>query len=163
MEMKQHYLLIDNPRPRTIPAKGASLLSIDLLNTKDNIYSEHDTIQSCISFDSKFESDKMKLMLIFFLQDETRVAMSESGFFSCKKGNNKVYVDIPLDCFINEEYKVEISLFDYGHGNRLRHDCAKDGFFFKVHTLDCGELADDWKMSIWGKMKGKQIIIQHVE
>ena len=120
-----------------------------------------DNIHISLEYESKFESNQLKLMLIFFLNDETRVAMSESGFFSCKTGKNRVYAEIPLDCFVNEEYKVEISIYDCSSGTLIRHDCAKDAFYFKVHTPENGDLSDVWTPGSWGRMQAKPIRVRN--
>lgn len=157
VEYCQHYSLVENQRPRWKDSGLASLLSVDLLDTDNNIYNEGDRIKISLEYDSKVESDRLRLMLIFFRLDETRIAMSESDFFSCKKGVNRVVAEIPTDCFITDEYKVELSIFDYQGGVGMRHDCAKDAFYFKVHTEEKGIVADNWRVQTFGRMHAKDI------
>lgn len=163
IDYKQHYSLTENQRPRWKDAEEASLLSVDMLNTEDNIYSEGDLIRIEVQYDSSIESETMSLMMIFFRLDETRIAMSESDFFACKKGKNSVIVDIPTDCFINDEYKVELSLMQYKNGLPMRQDCAIDAFYFKIYTQEKGRLADRWRVNTHGRMHAKDIKIVGVK
>ena len=159
IEYKQHYSLIENQRPKAKQADEAALLSVDILDTDNNIYLEGDFVRISVEYDSKIESETMRLMLIFFRLDGTRVAMSESDFFACKKGKNRVIADIPTDCFVNDEYKAEISLFEYKNGIAMRHDCAGSAFYFKIHTRESGRVADNWRANIFGRMHAKDIKI----
>ncbi|MCC8154670.1 MAG: hypothetical protein LIP01_10970, partial [Tannerellaceae bacterium] len=74
------------------------------MNSKNNIYAEGSKIKTIISMDPQISSKKAKFMAIFLLRDNSRVAMSESDFFHIEKGSNSIYADIPLDCFVNDEY-----------------------------------------------------------
>lgn len=154
----QHYGLLANKRPKTVVGGKIQLVSVDLLNTEDNIFCEGDKIKIRLTFQSEIESDRLELMMIFFARDDTKMGMSESNYFSCKKGENVIEAEIPLDCFINEEYKVQISITDFQNdGISLRQDCANDAFYFKVHTPECGKISDVWRSSTWGRLRGKEI------
>ena len=157
---KQQYSLIMNKRPKTKVTGTMQLISIHILDTIINIYTEGEGIHVRIEYDSLLKSDRIKFMFIYFLLDDTRIAMTESRFFHCNIGKNSVEILAPTDCLINEEYKVQISLLEYNeNGVDVRHDCANEAFYFKIHTKESGSRADCWRPATWGLMREKPIII----
>lgn len=135
------------------------MLSLTLKNGKDNIFIDERVIKAEILMDSKIDLNG-KFMIIFFKIDGTRVAMSESGIFPCKKGINRVAVNIPTDCFPNNDYYIELSVFSCNQKNELqRQDGVQKAMSFRIQNKPVGFLSDNWRYGTWGNMKAKPIQI----
>ena len=155
---KREYSLTDCPRPKSGRYTGEiNLKKLNLLNTENNVFSEGDVIDLNIEVESKKNAENMSFMFIFQNLDDTRVGMSESNEFSLHEGINNISLKVPLDCLINEEYKVEISISQYRDNHHMRCDCAKEAFFFRIYTKENKLKADNWSPTNWGRMRGKPI------
>ena len=147
--------------PRSRWMTGKVLFSKAVFHGNKSLYSCNDPIDVTFFLDANAAYSDIRLMLILFYQDGTRIGKTESENFSVHEGINELSVSIPNDGLADGQYYFEISLLQRSHSYaREKLDSIPNVLPFTIHNLEVfGIQGEPWRCSYWGHIMLKPIRI----
>ena len=122
------------------------------INRDNNVYTCEENVHVTFDIDSTVDYDDVRLMLILFYQDGTRIGKTESGNFSVKKGANRVEVNVPCRGLADGSYYYEISILQRSHSfSREKCDSIPNVLPFNISNQAVfGVNGGKWSSRYWG-------------
>ncbi len=132
------------------------------MNRDNNVYSSRESLDITYSIEAAAEYDGIRLMMVLFYQDGTRIGKTESDNFTVHQGMNEVAVRVPLDGLADGAYYYEISILQRNRSfAREKCDCISDVIPFTVYNSEVfGIKGERWKSNYWGHIMLKPIMIK---
>ena len=130
-----------------------------------NVYSADESLHIAFTVDATNDYKDIRLMMILFYQDDTRIGKTESDFFSVRKGTNEIEISVPLEGLADGTYHYEISILQRSHSfAREKCDCIPNVLPFTIYNSEVfGIKGEKWKSNYWGHIMMKPVEIMKVE
>ncbi len=137
------------------------LFSSAEINRDNNIYTNDEPLDMTFFLESESQQDDIRLMMILFYQDGTRVGKTESSNFSVHEGINKVHVMVSNEGLADGQYYYEISIIQRNRAfAREKCDCIPNAIPFTIcNTEVFGIKGEKWQTSYYGHIMMKPIQI----
>ena len=128
------------------------LFSKAIVEEENNHYSSRDEMNVVFFLESTGDYDRVRFMMILFLQDGTRLAKTESENFSVHQGMNEIHTQIPLAGLADGAYYLEISILQYGNYHaREKADYVPNTLPFYIFNSEAfGIRGEKWNGNLWG-------------
>ncbi len=114
--------------------------------------SEQESLDLTLHLQAKQAMDQVRLMIILFYQDGTRLGKTESSDFNVQKGENEIRAEIPLRSLADGNYYFEFLLIhhkDYGTYDRI--DGIPEVLSFEISNPSAFDIPDaGWNSRMWG-------------
>ena len=141
---------------------GKVLFSKAVFRGNSNIYSSSDPIDVTFFLDANAAHSDIRLMLILFYQDGTRIGKTESENFTVREGMNEIPVSIPNDGLADGQYYFEINILQRSHSYaREKLDCIPNVLPFTIYNSEVfGIKGERWRSNYWGHIMLKPIVLE---
>ena len=140
------------------------LFSSAEINRENNIYTCDEPLDISFSLESESLQDDIRLMMILFYQDGTRIGKTESENFSVQPGINELHVLVPNEDLADGQYYYEISILQRNRSfAREKCDCIPNMIPFTIYNTEVfGIKGERWQTSYYGHimMKPIQIVLR---
>ena len=140
------------------------LFSSAEINRENNIYTCDEPLDISFSLESESLQDDIRLMMILFYQDGTRIGKTESENFSVQPGINEIHVLVPNEDLADGQYYYEISILQRNRSfAREKCDCIPNMIPFTIYNTEVfGIKGERWQTSYYGHimMKPIQIVLR---
>lgn len=132
------------------------------MHKESNVYSSDEALNITFSLDSTGDYDDIRLMMILFYQDDTRIGKTESDFFSVRRGMNEIDIEVPCEGLADGAYHYEISILQRSHSyTREKCDCVPNTLPISIYNQEVfGVKGERWRSNYWGHMMLKPIIVK---
>ena len=144
--------------------KGISrrvLFSSVEINRTNNMYSCEESLDLTFFLDAETAQENIRLMMILFYQDGTRIGKTESEDFSVHPGKNEIPVLVSNEGLADGQYYYEISVLQRNRSfAREKCDCIPNVIPFVIYNTEIyGIKGEKWKTSYYGHIMMKPIQI----
>ena len=131
------------------------------IDRENNVYKETESMDITFEMDAGGDYDDIRLMMILFYQDGTRIGKTESGNFSVCKGKNEIDIQVSCSGLADGAYYYEISILQRSRSYaREKCDCISNTLPFSVFNTEVfGIKGERWQSSYWGHIMFKPIRI----
>ena len=152
--------LANAPRLKGISRK--ILFTTAEMHRDSNVYSAEESMDITFSLDATDDYDDIRLMMILFYQDGTRIGKTESDFFSVRRGTNEIEAQVPCDGLADGSYYFEISILQRSRSfAREKCDCIPNVIPFSIYNAEVfGIKGERWRSNYWGHIMMKPIAIK---
>lgn len=139
------------------------LFSSAEINRDNNIYNNGEPLDITFFLESDSPQDDIRLMMILFYHDGTRIGKTESENFSVHKGDNKIGIQVPCEGLADGSYYFEISILQRDRAySREKCDCIPNVLPFSIFNTEVfGIKGEKWKSNYWGHVMLKPIRINN--
>ena len=131
------------------------------LHRDSNVYSAGESMEITFTVDATGDYDDIRLMMILFCQDGTRIGKTESDFFSVRRGIHEIEARVPCEGLADGSYYYEISILQRSRSfAREKCDCVPNVIPFSIYNSEVfGIRGERWISSYWGHIMLKPIEI----
>ena len=131
------------------------------LHKDNNVYEADEALHITYYLDATADYDDIRLMMILFFQDDTRIGKTESDYFSVRQGINAIDVRVPCEGLADGNYHFEISILQRSHAYaREKCDCVPNVLPFTIYNSEVfGVKGERWKSNYWGHVMLRPIEI----
>ncbi len=127
--------------------------SLEILGKESNIFKTNEQIKLKLEFDSPFNLQNMKLMVVILRIDEVRVGMTESNYFEVKKGENVIVFNLDLPNLVDGSYFAEISIIhNLADGTFKKYAGIYNALYFLISNEKKLRLGKEWRSEIFGNV-----------
>ena len=135
------------------------------LHRDSNVYSADESMDITFSVDATDDYSDIRLMMVLFYRDGTRIAKTESDFFSVRRGINEIEARVPCEGLADGSYYYEISILQRSRSfAREKCDCIPNMILFSVYNSEVfGIKGERWNSNYWGHFMLRPIKIEGVE
>ena len=125
----------------------------------NNVYSSDESLDLTYTLDADGDHSDIRLMMILFSSDGTRIGKTESESFSVHCGANEIPVSVPLEGLADGQYYFEISILQRSRSfGRDKLDCIPNMIPINISNLEVfGFKGDRWWSNYWGHIMLKPI------
>ena len=129
------------------------------IHRSDNIYSSKESMNITFEVRADSEEKNVRLMMILFYQDGTRVGKTESDNFAVHEGINEISVSVLNDGLADGDYYYEISILHRSKSfAREKCDCIPNVLPFSIYNTEVfGIVGERWRSNYWGHIMLKPI------
>ena len=122
------------------------------IHRENNIYSSEESLDLTYTLDADADYDDIRLMMILFALDGTRIGKTESETFSVRRGVNEIPVSVPLEGLADGQYYFEIGILQRSRSfGREMLDCIPNVLPVNISNLEVfGFRGDRWWSNYWG-------------
>ena len=122
------------------------------IHRENNIYSSEESLDLTYTLDADADYDDIRLMMILFALDGTRIGKTESETFSVRRGVNVIPVSVPLEGLADGQYYFEIGILQRSRSfGREMLDCIPNVLPVNISNLEVfGFRGDRWWSNYWG-------------
>ena len=122
------------------------------IHRENNIYSSEESLDLTYTLDADADYDDIRLMMILFALDGTRIGKTESETFSVRRGINEIPVSVPLEGLADGQYYFEIGILQRSRSfGREMLDCIPNVLPVNISNLEVfGFRGDRWWSNYWG-------------
>ena len=119
--------------------------------TPKKVHSE-ESLDLTYTLDADADYDDIRLMMILFALDGTRIGKTESETFSVRRGINEIPVSVPLEGLADGQYYFEIGILQRSRSfGREMLDCIPNVLPVNISNLEVfGFRGDRWWSNYWG-------------
>ncbi len=123
-----------------------------------HVYNESNCLSADETLDIKFrlhakqKEDNVRLMLVLFYQDGTRIGKTESSDFDVRDGLSEVHAEIPLNHLADGNYYFEINILRRNnHDPYEKFDGVPEALSFRIENPAVFEVQNaSWNSRAWG-------------
>ena len=132
------------------------------LHRNSNVYSADDSMEITFSVDATDDYEDIRFMMVLFYRDGTRIAKTESDFFSVRRGMNTIETQVPCEGLADGSYYYEITILQRSRSfAREKCDCIPNALPFSVYNSEVfGIKGERWNSNYWGHFMLKPIILE---
>ena len=122
------------------------------IHRENNIYSSEESLDLTYTLDADADYDDIRLMMILFALDGTRIGKTESETFSVRRGVNEIPVSVPLEGLADGQYYFEIGILQRSRSfGREMLDCIPNVLPVNISNIEVfGFRGDRWWSNYWG-------------
>ena len=116
------------------------------INRANNVYSKEEPLDLTFFLDTETAQDNIRLMMILFYQDGTRIGKTESESFSLHPGINEIHASVPNESLADGQYYYEINIIQRDRSfAREKCDCIPNMIPFTIcNTEVFGIKGEPW-------------------
>lgn len=141
---------------------GTRISHISLINKQINVYGTHEAINVEFHYNSQADHPNVRLMLIVFSKEGTRLGMTESPDFGLQKGERSVQFAFEPMVLPDGDYSVELNLVERNAlGGYEKYDQVDEAFSFHIENIEKLVMGKQWNRAIWGNAFYNPLIIKN--